>query len=70
VYARSAAAVAESVSLVRVNGDGHAMLRRAAVWHRLTTGFVLGVLYGADIAEATRPPVLGKALAGEPALVV
>lgn len=69
-YGRSAAAVAGSVSFVRVTGDGHAMLRRAAVWHRLTTGFVLGVLYGAEFAGATAAPVIGRALAGEPALVV
>jgi hypothetical protein len=46
------------------------MLRRAAVWHRMTTGFVLGVLYGGDVADAARVPALGRALAGEPALVV
>ncbi len=69
-YARSAAAVAQSVSFVRVTGDGHAMLRRAGVWHRMTTGYVLGVFYGAHVTDATRAPVLAQALAGEPALVV
>jgi pimeloyl-ACP methyl ester carboxylesterase len=69
-YAREAAAFAESSSFVRVSGDGHAMLRRAALWHELTTGFVLAVLYGSEPSAAALAPVLDGALAGEPGLVV
>lgn len=36
--------VGASVSLVTVTGDGHAMLRRAAVWHDLSAQFVLSTV--------------------------
>jgi pimeloyl-ACP methyl ester carboxylesterase len=67
-YTTAAAAVAESASFVRVRGDGHAMLRRPRVWHRLTAGFVIAVLYRS--AGAVPVPALAEALAGQPALVV
>jgi dienelactone hydrolase len=66
-YAAAAAAVAQSASFVRVRGDGHAMLRRPRVWHRLTAGFTIAVLYGSAAAPV---PALAEALAGEAALVV
>jgi pimeloyl-ACP methyl ester carboxylesterase len=66
-YASAAAAVAQSASFVRVRGDGHAMLRRPRVWHRLTAGFAIAVLYGSAAAPV---PALAEALAGEAALVV
>jgi pimeloyl-ACP methyl ester carboxylesterase len=72
-YARSAAAVAESASYVTVRGERHAMLRRPAIWHRLTTGFVLGVLFGTPLEgtdDADTANVVTKVLAGEPVLVV
>ncbi len=37
-------AVGASVSLVAVSGDGHAMLRRAELWHELSAQFVLSTL--------------------------
>lgn len=37
-------AVGASVSLVGVSGDGHAMLRRAELWHELSTEFVLSTV--------------------------
>jgi hypothetical protein len=67
-YARSAGPLAESVSFIRISGDGHGMLRRAALWHELTTGFVLGALYGP--AAPARTPIVADALAGRPALSV
>jgi pimeloyl-ACP methyl ester carboxylesterase len=72
-YARAASAVAESVSYVAVRAEGHAMLRRAGVWHRLAAGFVTGVLCGAPVegtAGGETTNVVGKALAGQAALVV
>ena len=71
--AQAARAVAASVSYVEVRGEKHAMLRRAAVWHALTTGYVLGALL--DVTPDGRAPagvrdVVGQALAGRPALVV
>lgn len=72
-FARAAEAVAESVSYVSVSGDGHAMLRRAPLWHALSTGFVLGTLFD-TVPRGAVPPdvadVLAQALAGAPALAV
>ncbi|MQY08745.1 alpha/beta hydrolase [Actinomadura macrotermitis] len=46
-YAVRASQVTE-VELVEVPGEGHALLRRAGLWHRAVTGFVLGCLDGRD----------------------
>ena len=72
-YAQSAESVAESVSYVNVSGDGHGMVRRASIWHELSTGFVRGVLFGTrpDGTDDSEPAnVLTRALAGHAALVV
>jgi pimeloyl-ACP methyl ester carboxylesterase len=69
-YARSAALVAESVSFVRVHGDGHAMLRRSALWHQLASEFVLGACYGPAAASTAIAALVAEALGGEPALSV
>lgn len=72
-YARRAAAVADSVSYIAVHGERHAMLRRAAVWHQLATGYVLSVLCAVAPEETVDPPtakVLSEALAGTASLVV
>jgi pimeloyl-ACP methyl ester carboxylesterase len=74
-YAHAAEAVigSGSMSFVGVTGESHAMVRRARVWHELSTGFVLSALFGAD-PDATAPAEVGKvltrALAGQLALVV
>jgi alpha-beta hydrolase superfamily lysophospholipase len=72
-FARSAERVAESVTYVRIAGERHAMLRRARVWHELTTGFVVATVLG-RAADATGDGPVGKvlagALAGESELVV
>jgi pimeloyl-ACP methyl ester carboxylesterase len=70
-FARAARSVAESISFVSVAGDGHAMLRRAGLWHALSTGFVLGTLF--DLAPDAALPrdvagLLARALAGEHAV--
>jgi alpha-beta hydrolase superfamily lysophospholipase len=72
-FARQAAAVADSVSYVRVRGERHAMVRRARLWHGLAAGFVSGVLCGTDpfgTVDDAAANVLEKALAGQTALVV
>lgn len=80
-YARAAAGIAASVSYVAVRADKHAMLARAAVWHELATGFVLGALAepsrsGTSAAQNTNQKVsdlsgaLTQALAGQAELVV
>jgi predicted esterase len=43
-FAERAAAVAAGVAFVAMRNERHAMLPRAAAWHRLTTAFVLDVL--------------------------
>ncbi|WP_424186056.1 alpha/beta hydrolase [Actinokineospora sp. G85] len=43
-FALRAKAVTDRVARFEVVGERHAMLRRAAVWTRLVTGFALGVL--------------------------
>ncbi len=48
---------AQSVTAVRrvlIRGSGHGMLRRAALWHGLTTYFCLGVLAG-DSDQSDQP---------------
>ncbi|MDQ6849011.1 MAG: alpha/beta fold hydrolase [Actinomycetota bacterium] len=72
-YARAAESVAATVTYVRVQGERHAMLRRAAVWHRLASGFVLAVVCGRPprgTASDQTTNVLSMALAGQAALVV
>lgn len=72
-YARQAESVAASVSYVGVNDEKHAMLRRASVWHQLTTGFVLGVLYDRTPDGTAAPDttnVLASVFAGQTSLVV
>lgn len=43
-FADRLAAAGIAASLVTVRGEGHAMLRRAALWHSLAAGFLLGTL--------------------------
>jgi pimeloyl-ACP methyl ester carboxylesterase len=50
-YARRAEAVATRVGFVTVKGDMHGMLFRWRTWHRLTTGFTLGVLGLGELPE-------------------
>lgn len=72
-YAREAEKVAGSVSFVSVTGENHTMVRRARVWHELSTGFVMSVLFDADpgaCATLGVGKVLTKALVGQLALVV
>ena len=74
-YASLAEAAGAVVTYVSVRMDAHAMLRRAELWHRLTAGFVTGVLFGTDNgAEGTAGPdatnPVNEALAGERSLVV
>lgn len=57
-FAHEAAAVAAHVSWVEVRGSGHALLRRARHWHRLTTDFVLGSFGFAPLAPASRDQIV------------
>jgi pimeloyl-ACP methyl ester carboxylesterase len=72
-WTRRAAPLAASAAYVTVRGERHAMLRRPAVWHTLTTGYVLTTVLGVPPEESTTPPVTNavmEILAGQPSLVV
>ena len=72
-WTRQAATVAASAAYVSVRGDGHAMLRRAGLWHELTTRYVLATMLGVAAERSETGPgasLVAKVLAGEPSLVV
>jgi pimeloyl-ACP methyl ester carboxylesterase len=72
-FAERARPGAQQVTFVAVRGDGHAMLRRAPLWHEVATGFTVGSLWNQSImgtADATGANVVRKALAGQPSLVM
>ncbi|MFN2561436.1 MAG: alpha/beta hydrolase [Jatrophihabitans sp.] len=71
-WTRRAATVAASASYVSVRGDGHAMLKRASLWHSLTTSYVLEKLCGTvpDDAGSPAAAVMSQVLAGQTPLVV
>ncbi|APU16270.1 MULTISPECIES: alpha/beta hydrolase [Actinoalloteichus] len=60
LLATRAVVVTDDVARFDVHGEGHAMARRAADWHRLVRDFVLGVLglepHRTGIANAYRAP--------------
>ena len=43
-FAEQLRAEGVTASYVSVRGDGHAMLRRASLWHELAVGFLIGTL--------------------------
>ncbi|PVZ14289.1 alpha/beta fold hydrolase [Actinomycetospora cinnamomea] len=61
-FAGEVATVSDRVARFEVLGDGHAMLRRAAAWHALVTGFALGALGLEPLPE----PVAKAMAAGDP----
>jgi len=72
-WAAGAADVAASSGFVSVQGDGHAMLHRARLWHELATGFVLAAMCGVAPEDAVPGPaanVVSKVLAGQASFVV
>jgi dienelactone hydrolase len=72
-YARTAAAAATSSCWLGIRGEKHAMLHRPRLWHELTSGFVLGALFGTPARETIRPEsakLVEQALAGESRIIV
>ena len=72
-FTHEAAAVARSASFVAVEGEKHAMLHRASLWHELSTGFVTATLLGMSPEESVSPAVaktVMRALAGDARLEV
>ena len=56
-----------------VDGEKHAMLGRAPLWHQLSTGFVLGALLDIDPCGTVPGPaakIVSRALAGDARLEV
>jgi pimeloyl-ACP methyl ester carboxylesterase len=72
-WTRQAATVTQPVGYVRVRDDGHAMLRRATLWHGLATEFVVATLLGDPAhrpARGAAADIVSKVLAGQASLVV
>ena len=71
-WTRRAATVAASAAYVSVRGDGHAMLRRARLWHEVTADYVVARMLGDAPGDTLgdRAGVVAQVLAGEPSLVV
>ncbi len=72
-WTQRAGAVAASAGYVAINGERHAMLHRASLWHSLTSSYVLAVL--CDVAPlesgaSAGANVIAKILAGDASLVV
>jgi hypothetical protein len=65
--------VAASAGYVTVRDERHAMLRRATVWHSLTTSYVLAVLCNVEpvaLGRSRAGAVIAEVLAGKTSLVV
>ena len=60
-------AAGAAVSLVSVYGEGHAMLRRAQLWHELAAQFVLGTVLPDFVPAAWRgaPDLLDQVVRGQ-----
>ncbi|SOD74053.1 alpha/beta hydrolase family protein [Jatrophihabitans sp. GAS493] len=72
-FVEAAAGLARLASYVEVSGDSHAMLKRAGVWHELSTGFTVATLLGLELGETERPDVantIQAARAGERNLAI
>jgi pimeloyl-ACP methyl ester carboxylesterase len=72
-YAAAARAAGATVTYVSVADESHAMLRRAAVWHRIVAGYTVGVLFGTapeGTSNNATANVVTEALAGAGSLVV
>lgn len=72
-YAAHAREAGASVSYVSIHRERHAMLRRARLWHELTTGYLLAVLCHKQPGETVGSEsanVVMKALAGDASLSV
>jgi dienelactone hydrolase len=72
-FAERARAEARQATYLQIQGEQHAMLRRAPLWHDLAVGFTVGALLDLDAEGTTNPVVTNavrKALSGEHTLVV
>jgi dienelactone hydrolase len=67
-FAERARLVAAQVTYVAIEGERHAMLRRAALWHEIAAGFTAGALLDHPLSEtisADMTKLVVQALAGE-----
>ncbi len=72
-WTRQAGRVAASAGYVSVHRERHAMLRRAPLWHSLTSAYVLAVMCGVapeGTADGSGANVIAQVLAGQASLVV
>jgi alpha-beta hydrolase superfamily lysophospholipase len=72
-FAEQAREAGARVSYLGVRGEGHAMLRRAGVWHALAAQFVRGALTDpalSGLGDGSVTNLVRRALAGEYSLVV
>lgn len=72
-WTRQAATVAASAGYVSVQRERHAMLRRAGLWHSLTSSYVLAVMCGVaprGTGDGPAANVIAQVLAGQASLVV
>jgi dienelactone hydrolase len=72
-WTQRARTVAASAGYVAIRRERHAMLRRARLWHSVTTGFVLATMCGVAPNQSVTAPAANavmKVLAGQPSLVV
>jgi pimeloyl-ACP methyl ester carboxylesterase len=72
-WTQRARTVAASATYVSIHGERHAMLRRARLWHRLTTTYVINVMFDDGPNGTNDGPIakiISKVLAGQASLVV
>jgi hypothetical protein len=70
-FADRAREFAEQLTYITVVGDGHALLRRARIWHALAAGFTVGALFNhraSGTGDADFTNVLEETLNGEQTL--
>jgi alpha-beta hydrolase superfamily lysophospholipase len=64
-FAERARDAGAQVSYVAMRGEGHAMLRRAALWHALAAHFAVSALTDHDGGRGAAASLVRRALAGE-----
>ena len=72
-FTERARAVTRRSTYVAVDGEKHAMLRRASLWHDLATAYTLGALWNRSpngTGDQVSANVVREALSGKPTLTV
>jgi hypothetical protein len=72
-FAERARPLAKQLTYVSIHNDGHAMLRRARLWHAVTAGYTVETLLGRAPAHTfgtTIDEVVGRARSGSATIEV